>query len=117
MPLAYDSCNYPAFIPAPEFTPEMQMTNAFAMIDQCGLDVKCYQTGTNWTQVWMANGAVNILQAHGNVGDLVVGRIASVGVSRWTVSLHEGCKEAGLPLSGVHLPGDHAGRRDQGGRR
>lgn len=41
----------------------------------------------------------------GNVGDLVVGRIASVGVSRWTVSLHEGCKEAGLPLSGVHLPG------------
>ncbi len=41
----------------------------------------------------------------GNVGDLVVGRITSVGVSRWTVSLHEGCKDAGLPLSGVHLPG------------
>jgi len=41
----------------------------------------------------------------GNVGDLVVGRITSVGVSRWTVSLHEGCKDAALPLSGVHLPG------------
>ena len=41
----------------------------------------------------------------GNVGDLVVGRIKSVGISRWTVSLHEGCQDAALPLSGVHLPG------------
>jgi len=41
----------------------------------------------------------------GNVGDLVVGRITAVGVSRWTVSLHEAGKDAGLPLSGVHLPG------------
>ncbi|VEU34190.1 unnamed protein product [Pseudo-nitzschia multistriata] len=41
----------------------------------------------------------------GNVGDLVVGRISAVGVSRWTVALHEASKDAGLPLSGVHLPG------------
>lgn len=49
----------------------------------------------------------------GNVGDLVVGRITSVGVSRWTVSLDNSSgnnntsnsKDAALPLSGVHLPG------------
>jgi len=42
----------------------------------------------------------------GNVGDLVVGRIASVGNTRWTVSLGSGnAKDAALPLSGVHLPG------------
>mmetsp|Transcript_28622 Transcript_28622/g.67231 ORF Transcript_28622/g.67231 Transcript_28622/m.67231 type:complete len:311 (-) Transcript_28622:3552-4484(-) len=41
----------------------------------------------------------------GNVGDLVIGRISAVGISRWSVSLHEASKDAGLPLSGVHLPG------------
>lgn len=41
----------------------------------------------------------------GNVGDMVVGRITAVGVSRWNVSVHEGSKDAGLALSGVHLPG------------
>eukprot|EP00536_Pseudo-nitzschia_multiseries_P005331 jgi/Psemu1/285696/fgenesh1_pg.99_\ len=41
----------------------------------------------------------------GNVGDLVIGRISAVGISRWSVSLHESSKDAGLPLSGVHLPG------------
>jgi len=44
----------------------------------------------------------------GQVGDLVIGRISSVGSSRWTVQL---CsrpgrqREAQLPLSGVNLPG------------
>jgi exosome complex component RRP4 len=46
----------------------------------------------------------------GHVGDLVVGRIVSVGPSRWSVQLgsSEGGgaqKLASLPLSGVHLPG------------
>lgn len=41
----------------------------------------------------------------GNVGDLVVGRVTSVGTSRWTVTLVPQQKDASLPLSGVHLPG------------
>jgi exosome complex component RRP4 len=41
----------------------------------------------------------------GHVGDLVVGRVTSVGTTRWTVSLVPQQKEASLPLSGVHLPG------------
>lgn len=41
----------------------------------------------------------------GNVGDLVVGRVATVGTSRWTVSLVPNQRDAQLPLSGVHLPG------------
>ncbi|KAL3921168.1 MAG: hypothetical protein SGILL_002886 [Bacillariaceae sp.] len=41
----------------------------------------------------------------GHVGDLVVGRVTSVGTSRWAVSLVPQQKDAGLPLSGVHLPG------------
>ena len=41
----------------------------------------------------------------GHVGDLVVGRVTSVGTSRWTVSLVPQQKDASLPLSGVHLPG------------
>ena len=41
----------------------------------------------------------------GHVGDLVVGRVTSVGTSRWTVSLVPQQKDALLPLSGVHLPG------------
>jgi len=40
----------------------------------------------------------------GQKGDLVVGRITSVGPSRWKVSLGPGCREASLPLSGVNLP-------------
>jgi exosome complex component RRP4 len=41
----------------------------------------------------------------GNVGDLVVGRVSTVGTSRWTVSLVPNQRDAQLPLSGVHLPG------------
>ncbi|KAG7342353.1 exosome complex exonuclease [Nitzschia inconspicua] len=41
----------------------------------------------------------------GHVGDLVVGRVTSVGTSRWTVTLLPQQKDASLPLSGVHLPG------------
>lgn len=42
----------------------------------------------------------------GQVGDLVLGRVTSVGTSRWTVSLMgEQQRDAQLPLSGVHLPG------------
>jgi exosome complex component RRP4 len=41
----------------------------------------------------------------GHVGDLVVGRVTSVGTSRWTVTLVPQHKDASLPLSGVHLPG------------
>ena len=41
----------------------------------------------------------------GHVGDLVVGRVTSVGTSRWTVSLVPQQRDAQLPLSGVHLPG------------
>jgi exosome complex component RRP4 len=41
----------------------------------------------------------------GHVGDLVVGRVTSVGTSRWTVTLVPQQKDASLPLSGVHLPG------------
>jgi exosome complex component RRP4 len=41
----------------------------------------------------------------GHVGDLVVGRVTSVGTTRWTVSLVAQQKDASLPLSGVHLPG------------
>jgi len=43
---------------------------------------------------------------HGHVGDLVVGRIASVGNQRWSVELtSSSTRPASLPLSGVHLPG------------
>lgn len=41
----------------------------------------------------------------GHVGDLVVGRITTVGTGRWTVLLVPTQREATLPLSGVHLPG------------
>jgi exosome complex component RRP4 len=46
----------------------------------------------------------------GQVGDLVVGRIASVASARWLVQLGSGGGQqpqrlASLPLSGVHLPG------------
>ena len=41
----------------------------------------------------------------GNVGDLVVGRIVSVGLNRWKVQLLAHQPAAVLPLSGVHLPG------------
>lgn len=41
----------------------------------------------------------------GHVGDLVVGRITSVGASRWRVSLTGHGRDAQLPLTGVHLPG------------
>lgn len=41
----------------------------------------------------------------GNVGDLVVGRITAVGNGRWNVQLSSSLRSAGLPLSGVHLPG------------
>ena len=40
----------------------------------------------------------------GQVGDLVIGRIVSVGATRWKVALGPGCREATLPLSGVNLP-------------
>lgn len=43
---------------------------------------------------------------NGQVGDLVVGRVVSVQPNRWKVSLQSDTgKTAGLPLSGVHLPG------------
>lgn len=42
-------------------------------------------------------------QYQGQVGDLVVGRIAAVGATRWKVNLGSG-KSAQLPLSGVNLP-------------
>ena len=38
------------------------------------------------------------------VGDLVVGRVASIGGARWAVDLGDGAT-AQLPLSGAHLPG------------
>jgi exosome complex component RRP4 len=41
----------------------------------------------------------------GNVGDLVIGRVSSVGTSQWTISLLSNQRNARLPLSGVHLPG------------
>lgn len=41
----------------------------------------------------------------GHVGDLVVGRVTSVGTSMWTISLVAQQRDARLPLSGVHLPG------------
>ncbi|KAL7571212.1 hypothetical protein ACA910_008872 [Epithemia clementina (nom. ined.)] len=41
----------------------------------------------------------------GHVGDLVVGRIVSVGLNRWKVQLVPHQQSAILPLSGVHLPG------------
>jgi exosome complex component RRP4 len=40
----------------------------------------------------------------GQVGDLVVGRIVSIGNARWNVDIGGGVIAA-LPLSGVHLPG------------
>ena len=45
---------------------------------------------------------------NGNVGDLVVGKITSVGTNRWKVQLTLGgttSRDAHLPLAGVHLPG------------
>ena len=49
----------------------------------------------------------------GQVGDFVIGRITSVGTTRWMVKVSSSAttsssslmKEAALPLSGVHLPG------------
>jgi len=41
----------------------------------------------------------------GQVGDLIVGRIAAVGPTRWRVTVAGTSKPAQLPLSGVHLPG------------
>lgn len=41
----------------------------------------------------------------GHVGDLVVGRVTSVGTSQWTIALVSQQRHARLPLSGVHLPG------------
>jgi exosome complex component RRP4 len=42
---------------------------------------------------------------HGQVGDLVVGRVTQVQATRWKVQLTTVGREAQLPLSGVHLPG------------
>lgn len=42
---------------------------------------------------------------HGQVGDLVVGRITQVLSTRWKVQLSSVGREAQLPLQGVHLPG------------
>lgn len=42
---------------------------------------------------------------HGNVGDLVVGRVVAVQATRWKVTLGDSHRAAALPLSGVHLPG------------
>lgn len=42
---------------------------------------------------------------HGQVGDLVVGRVTSVQATRWKVQLTTVGREAQLTLSGVHLPG------------
>jgi exosome complex component RRP4 len=41
----------------------------------------------------------------GHVGDLVIGRVLSVGSSRWKVDLGCGVHPGKLPLSGVNLPG------------
>lgn len=41
----------------------------------------------------------------GQVGDLVIGRIAAVGSNRWKVDVGGGKKKVPLPLSGVHLAG------------
>lgn len=41
----------------------------------------------------------------GHVGDLVVGRVTSVGNAQWMVELSRQQRDARLPLSGVHLPG------------
>lgn len=43
----------------------------------------------------------------GQVGDLIVGRITSVGANRWRVALSptNASREGQLPLSGVNLPG------------
>ena len=48
--------------------------------------------------------AVALHSYAGQVGDLVVGRIVSIGNARWNVDLGGGMIAA-LPLSGVHLPG------------
>jgi exosome complex component RRP4 len=40
-----------------------------------------------------------------HVGDIVVGRIVSIGNARWNVDLGSHGLIASLPLSGVHLPG------------
>lgn len=42
---------------------------------------------------------------NGNVGDLVVGKITSVGTNRWKVRLNANSRDAQLPLAGVILPG------------
>lgn len=41
----------------------------------------------------------------GQVGDLIVGRIASIGNARWNVDIGQGSVTAALALSGVHIPG------------
>jgi len=48
--------------------------------------------------------AVALHTYSGQVGDLVVGRVVSIGNARWNVDLG-GNVTAALPLSGVHLPG------------
>ena len=48
--------------------------------------------------------AVALSAYAGQVGDLVVGRITSIGNARWNVDMGGG-RIAALPLSGVHLPG------------
>jgi exosome complex component RRP4 len=47
--------------------------------------------------------ASNLYQ--GQVGDLVVGRVVGIQATRWKVEIGDSCRDAVLPLSGVHLPG------------
>jgi exosome complex component RRP4 len=50
--------------------------------------------------------ALHTYQAH--VGDLIVGRVTSIGAARWNIDISSGNgvrSMAQLPLSGVHLPG------------
>jgi exosome complex component RRP4 len=49
--------------------------------------------------------SVSMQQYPGHVGDIVVGRIVSIGNARWNVDLGSHGFIASLPLSGVHLPG------------
>ena len=48
--------------------------------------------------------AVSLYDYGAQVGDLVVGRVQSIGNARWNIDLGSGMTAA-LPLSGVHLPG------------
>mmetsp|Transcript_22389 Transcript_22389/g.21522 ORF Transcript_22389/g.21522 Transcript_22389/m.21522 type:complete len:346 (-) Transcript_22389:60-1097(-) len=49
--------------------------------------------------------SVSMTHYVGQVGDLIIGRIAAVGSTRWRVDVGGGKKKMPLPLSGVHLPG------------